>query len=101
MANDDQQPAVIARGDVLFPGREGEAEVGETFSPVRFQLETARFLAYGLFVAFTLSVGAGAAMAIFDDFEDGLKLIQILGSLTGGPLAVALGYYFGAAQKNG
>ena len=72
--------------------------LGRSFDPVRHKAETARKLAYGLLVIFALSMLAAVIMAFSDDIDAGVNLAQTIGPLTGGPLAVAVGYYFGASK---
>ena len=72
--------------------------LGPVFDPVEHETKTARYLAYGLLYVFLASVGVVVSMAFYADISDASELAKIILPVTGGPLAVALGYYFGASK---
>ena len=98
MADDPSSDEPVEIYRTVAPEVREDLEFGLLISLTHFQLQTSRCLAYGLFVAFAASLVIGCAMA-FKSFEDGLRLLQVLAPLTGGPLAVALGFYFGASRS--
>ena len=98
MANDQPPPEAVSNAGVTLPvGQRHDAEFGPDFNPVKHHLDTARWLAYLLFAAFGLSLGFCAVWALFNK-ENAVMFLQVLGPLTGGPLAIAIGYYFGASK---
>ena len=72
--------------------------LGATFDPARHKAETARRLAYGLLVIFAASILAAVVMGFVDGLAAGTDLAETILPYTGGPLAVALGFYFGASS---
>lgn len=100
MPSDDGEPA-DGRREVLSSGTINIApspELGAPFDPIRHRAETARLLAIGLLLIFAASMLAAIGMSA-NNASAGVDLAKELGPITGGPLAVALGYYFGASSK--
>ncbi len=71
---------------------------GQDWNPERYKAETARYLARGLLYIFAVSVIMAVAVGIVYEPQDGIDMAQVILPFTGAPLAVTVGYFFGASK---